>query len=150
MHKHILKNAGNGIKKALFFKISQGSMHPNPPRDTRAFDTSRANSCPTPPPPKFLSSYAYVYRDHFLETWKISPLRAEQFIHKYLLFLTCTSAMLVVKHKRTFYQFYCGHRRSGREQHFLVIPKRLVASASQELWPVSYVAFQSCRMQFKQ
>ena len=27
-----------------------------------------------------------------------------------LKFLTCTSAMLVVRYKRIFYQFYCGHQ----------------------------------------
>lgn len=32
------------------------------------------------------------------------------FIIKWGLFLTCTSAMLVVQHKRMFYQFYCEHQ----------------------------------------
>ena len=30
MHKSLPQNAGNGIKETLFFKISQGSMPPDP------------------------------------------------------------------------------------------------------------------------
>ena len=59
MHKKPHQNAGNGIKETLFFKIFLGSMPPNPPRGSRVFGASRANSYP-PPPPKFLSpAYAY-------------------------------------------------------------------------------------------
>ena len=58
MHKNPHQNAGNGIKETLFFKIFLGSMAPDPPRGSRAFGVSRANSCP--PPAKFLSPYAYA------------------------------------------------------------------------------------------
>ena len=58
MHKNPHQNAGNGIKETLLFKISPGSMAPNPPRGSRVFSASRANSCP--PPSKFLSPYAYA------------------------------------------------------------------------------------------
>ena len=51
MHKNPHKNAGNGIKETLFFKIFPGSMPPDPPRGSRV---SRANSCP--PPKKKISN----------------------------------------------------------------------------------------------
>ena len=57
MHKNPHQNAGNGIEETLFFKIFLGSMPSDPSRGFRAFGVSRANSCP--PPPKFLSPYAY-------------------------------------------------------------------------------------------
>ena len=50
MHKNPHQNAGNGIKETLFFKIFLGGMPPDPPRGSRAFDQSQANSCPPPPP----------------------------------------------------------------------------------------------------
>ena len=53
MHKNPHQNAGNSIKDTLFFKIFLGSMAPDPPRGSRAFGASRANSCPPPPPPNF-------------------------------------------------------------------------------------------------
>ena len=43
------QNAGNGIKETLFFKIFLESMPLDPPRGSRAFGASRANSCPRPP-----------------------------------------------------------------------------------------------------
>ena len=58
MHKNPHQNARNGIKDTLFFKIFLDSMPPDPPRGSRAFGASRANLC-LPPPPKFLSPYAY-------------------------------------------------------------------------------------------
>ena len=59
MHKNPHQNAGNVIKETLFFKTFLGSMPLDPPRGSRAFGASRANSCPPPPPQKFLSPYAY-------------------------------------------------------------------------------------------
>ena len=53
MHKNPHQNAENGIKETLFFKIFPGEHAPGLPR------VSRANSCSPPPPPKFLSPYAY-------------------------------------------------------------------------------------------
>ena len=43
------------IKDTLFFKIFLRSMPPDPPRGSRAFGASRANSCPPPPPPLKIS-----------------------------------------------------------------------------------------------
>ena len=53
MHKNPHQNAGNGIKKTLFFKIFLGSMPPEPSRG------SRASGKFVSVPPKFLSPYAY-------------------------------------------------------------------------------------------
>ena len=50
MHKNPHQNAGNGIKKSLFFKIFLGSMRPPPP-------LCRVRP---PPPPQFLSPYFYA------------------------------------------------------------------------------------------
>ena len=50
MHKNPHQNAGNAIKKTLFFKIFLESMPTDPPRGSRAFGASRANLCPPPPP----------------------------------------------------------------------------------------------------
>ena len=70
MHKNPHQNAGNGIKETLFFKISLGSMPPDPPRGSGAFGASGANSCP-PPPQKCLSPYAHV-SNHFNFTKSLS------------------------------------------------------------------------------
>ena len=47
--------------KRLYFQNFPGEHAPGPPRGSRAFGASRANSCPPPPLPKFLTPYAYVY-----------------------------------------------------------------------------------------
>ena len=73
--------------------------------------------------PKKLSKkkvYKYTYPGETAESIsaKISTLNAQiQPSHVIFtselttsLFLTCTSAMLVVRYKRIFYQFYCGHQ----------------------------------------
>ena len=54
MHKNPHQNAGNGIKKTLFFKIFLGSIPPDPPRGWR--ESGKFLSAP----PKFLSPYAYA------------------------------------------------------------------------------------------
>ena len=52
------QNAGNGIIDTLFFKISLGSVPPDPPRGSLAFARDGQIRV-RPPPPKFLSPYAY-------------------------------------------------------------------------------------------